>query len=57
MNPDQRREFQAHSKARCRDDPETAVVTLRAGGDSDSPGAVCKVDTGRALVEGGRRTT
>ncbi len=57
MNPDVPREFQAPLRTRSRDDPETAAVTLRAGGDSDSPDAACKVDTGRAWVEGGRRTT
>ncbi len=57
MNPDQRRAFQAPLKARYRDHPETALVTLRASGDIDSPDMVCTVDTGRAWVEVGRRTT
>ncbi len=53
MNPDELRELQAPLKARYREDPETAVVTMRASGDIDSPDVVCKVDTGRALVEAG----
>ena len=57
MNPDEFREFQAPLKARYRDHRETALVTLCASGDIDSPDVVCKVDTGRAWVEVSRRTT
>ncbi len=57
MNPDELREFQAPLRTRSRDDPETAAVILRAGVGSDSPGVVCKVDTGRALADVCRRTT
>ncbi len=57
VNHDELREFQAPLKARYRDHPETALVTLRASGDIDSPDMVCKVDTGRAWVEVSRRTT
>src|SRR5438046_8204322 len=47
------RELQAPLKAKYRAEPDAAVVTLRAEGDL-APGAlVCKVDTGRALVEAG----
>jgi uncharacterized OsmC-like protein len=47
------RELQAPLKAKYRDDPQSAVVTLRAEGDL-APGALtCKVETGRALVEAG----
>ncbi|MEE8189720.1 MAG: OsmC family protein [Kiloniellales bacterium] len=53
MTPDELRELQAPLKARYRDEPEAAVVTMRATGDIGAPGVVCKVDTGRALVEAG----
>ena len=44
MNPDEFREFQAALKARYRDHRETALVTLRASGDIDSPDMVCNPD-------------
>ena len=40
-------------KAKYRDNPETALITLKARGDLDGDGIACKVDTGRALVEAG----
>src|SRR5438067_3338197 len=47
------RELQAPLKAKYREAPEAALVTLKAEGDL-APGAlVCKVETGRALVEAG----
>jgi uncharacterized OsmC-like protein len=53
MTPDELRALQAPLKARYRDDPAAAVVTLRASGDVGSGGVSCKVTTGRALVEAG----
>src|ERR1044071_1497612 len=47
------RQLQAPLKTRYRDDPEAALVTLRAEGSLDADGIACKVDTGRALVEAG----
>ena len=47
MNPDQLRELQAPLKARYREAPETAVVTMRASGDINSPDVVCKVHRSR----------
>ena len=47
------RDLQSPLKAKYRDDPGTAVVTMRAVGDLDASDVVCKVDTGRALVEAG----
>ena len=47
------RETQAPLKAKYREDPEAAVVTLHAEGDIDAAGIACRVDTGRALVEAG----
>jgi uncharacterized OsmC-like protein len=53
MTPDELRELQAPLKARYREDPGSAVVTLRASGDVGAPDVACKVTTGRALVEAG----
>lgn len=47
------RELQAPLKAKYRDSPAAALVTLRAEGDLAGDGIVCKVETGRALVEAG----
>ncbi|MGH7063519.1 MAG: OsmC family protein [Stellaceae bacterium] len=47
------RELQAPLKAKYRDDPAAAVVTLRAEGDLAGKGIACRVETGRALVEAG----
>ncbi len=47
------RELQAPLKEKYRSDPTTAVVTLRAQGDLADDAIVCKVGTGRALVEAG----
>lgn len=47
------RELQAPLKAKYRDDPGTAVVTLKAEGDFSGEGIACRVETGRALVEAG----
>jgi len=46
------RALQAPLKQRYREDPETAVVTLRAASRLGE-GVSCSVDTGRALVEAG----
>ena len=53
MQSDALRELQAPLKAQYRDDPEAAVITLKADGELDSDKIVCKVDTGKALVEAG----
>src|SRR6266851_2901057 len=47
------REMQAPLKAKYRDHPDAAVVTLHARGDLSEGGIACKVETGRALVEAG----
>ena len=52
MDADALRSIQAPLKARYREDPEAAVVTLRAAGELGE-GASCSVQTGRALVEAG----
>ena len=46
------KETQAPIKEKYREDPEAAVVTLKAEGRMGR-GVTCKVDTGRALVEAG----
>src|SRR5512142_2583404 len=47
------RELQAPLKAKYRERPEAAVVTLTAAGDLDADGVACRVEAGRALVEAG----
>ena len=46
-------EIQRPLKDRYREDPDAAVVTLRAEGALDAGGIACSVQTGRALVEAG----
>jgi uncharacterized OsmC-like protein len=53
MNVEQLRELQAPIKARYKDDPEAAVITLKAKGEIGQEGLACRVETGRALVEAG----
>jgi uncharacterized OsmC-like protein len=53
MNVDQLRGLQAPLKSRYRDEPESAVVTLRAKGEIGQENLACRVETGRALVEAG----
>ncbi len=52
MNAAELKELQTPIKARYRDDPEAAVITLKAQG-AIGEGVTCSVDTGRALVEAG----
>jgi uncharacterized OsmC-like protein len=52
MNGDELRALQAPIKAKYKQDPEAAVVTLRAEGRIGE-GLACRVDTGRALIEAG----
>ena len=53
MDAEELRALQAPLKARYRDRPETAVITLRAMGTLGEAGVTCKVETGRALAEAG----
>jgi uncharacterized OsmC-like protein len=53
MDGTELRALQAPLKDRYRADPDAAVVTLAAAGELDSSAVVCKIDTGRALVEAG----
>ncbi len=52
MKATELRELQAPIKARYRDDPDAAIITLRAHG-ATGEGVTCSVETGRALVEAG----
>jgi len=52
MDRDELRALQAPLKERYREQPDAAVVTLRATG-SLGDGVSCKVQTGRALAEAG----
>ncbi len=53
MNAEELRALQAPVKARYKAEPAAALVTLRARGTLDAENIVCKVETGRALVEAG----
>ncbi len=52
MKPDELRELQAPLKAKYREDPERALVTLNAR-SRIGDGITCKVETGKAIVEAG----
>jgi uncharacterized OsmC-like protein len=52
MDADTLRALQAPLKQKYRDEPGSAVVTLRASGEATET-LSCKVETGRALVEAG----
>lgn len=52
MKSEELRSVQAPLKARYREEPETALVTLRAQGRLGE-GVSCKVETGKALVVAG----
>ena len=43
-------ETQGPLKSQYKDDPESAVVTLKADGDVDGSGIACRVQTSQALV-------
>src|SRR6266567_9448204 len=53
MDANELREMQGPLKAKYRDTPDAAVVTLKAQGDLAEGAIACKVETGRALVEAG----
>jgi uncharacterized OsmC-like protein len=47
------RELQTPLKARYKEEPASALITLRAEGEVGQDSLSCKVETGRALVEAG----
>ena len=53
MQADELRALQAPLKDRYRNDPDAALITLKAQGTLEALGLTCKVDTGRALVTAG----
>jgi uncharacterized OsmC-like protein len=53
MDAIQLKKLQSPLKDQYRDNPATAVVTLKASGSLDGPDISCRVETGRALVEAG----
>jgi uncharacterized OsmC-like protein len=53
MDAETLRSLQAPIKAGYRDDPASAVFTLRAEGSVDGSGLTCKVSTARGLAEAG----
>ena len=53
MDANALRALQAPLKERYKQDPDAAVVTLKAQGSSDDAGLACKVDTGKALAIAG----
>ena len=53
MKGEELRDLQAPLKARYREMPATALITLKADGQLGDTGLTCKVDTGRALIEAG----
>jgi len=53
MDADQLRSLQAPLKQRYKDDPDAAVITLKARGTLDDTKIACNVETGRALAAAG----
>jgi uncharacterized OsmC-like protein len=53
VRSDELRALQAPLKARYREDPGVARITLRADGELGSESVSCSVQTGRALIEAG----
>ena len=53
MNADELRAIQAPLKGSYKVSPEIALITLKSTGELDADDVVCRVETGRALVEAG----
>ena len=53
MNGNELRAMQAPLKQRYKEDPQAAVVTLRAQGKLDDANIACKLETGRLLASAG----
>ncbi|MGA7972860.1 MAG: OsmC family peroxiredoxin, partial [Pseudolabrys sp.] len=53
MDADQLRAMQAPIKARYKEDPDAAVITLKAKGTLDDANIACKLETGRMLATAG----
>jgi len=53
MDANELRSLQAPIKARYKEDPDAAVITLKAKGTLDDANIACKLETGRALATAG----
>src|SRR3569623_3112882 len=53
MDSSELRAMQAPIKSRYKEDPKSALITLKAKGALDNEGFACKVETGRALAVAG----
>jgi uncharacterized OsmC-like protein len=53
MDAEQLRSMQAPLKSQYREDPGSALITLRASGRLGDEAITCKVETGRAIAEAG----
>lgn len=53
MNSEELKAMQAPIKAKYRENPEAAVITLKARGTLDDTSLTCKLETGRALAAAG----
>jgi uncharacterized OsmC-like protein len=53
MDAEQLRSMQAPLKSQYREDPGSALITLRASGRLGEETITCKVETGRAIAEAG----
>ena len=53
MDADELRAMQAPLKRRYKENPDAALITLRAKGSLGDQSLTCKVETGKALVEAG----
>jgi uncharacterized OsmC-like protein len=53
MDAETLRSLQAPIKNKYKEDPSTAVITLKASGELDDQHIACKVETGRALAIAG----
>ena len=53
MDADTLRNLQAPIKNKYKEDPSTAIITLKASGELDDQSIACKVETGRALAIAG----
>ena len=53
MDADTLRSLQAPIKNKYKEDPNTAIITLRASGELDDQHIACKVETGRAMMVAG----
>jgi len=53
MDGNELRSLQAPIKQRYKDDPQAAVITLKARGTLDDGNIACKLETGRALAAAG----